>query len=317
MRNLDYRKASVEDVQSILETLRLALGETSILKRSSELWNWKHVDNPFGPSVVMVACDGPTVAGVRALMRWDLQHGNETIKCLRAVDTATHPDYRRLGVFKDLTQLALEEARSLGFRMIFNTPNEKSGPGYLQLGWKSVGWTGVQVRPLAGRSTGSGDHAPRITDMAPSWTRAAEASFGVAPETDSGRLRTIHSDEYFRWRFVTHPTASYGCFDWASDAALVGRASQRNGRSELVVSDLLGALDPVVFRHASRGVRARYMAGWFAPGTPRRAISIRGGLIPVPRLKTLQLMVRPLDDLPVDVLRLDSWDIGTSDMELL
>ena len=34
-----------------------------------------------------------------------------------------------------------------GVDLVFNTPNEKSGAGYLTMGWKKVGPIGAMVRP--------------------------------------------------------------------------------------------------------------------------------------------------------------------------
>ena len=67
------------------------------------------------------------------------------MRAVRAVDTATHPDFRGQGVFSALTLGALEELRSDGVAFVFNTPNERSRPGYLKMGWQPVG----QVRVLA------------------------------------------------------------------------------------------------------------------------------------------------------------------------
>jgi hypothetical protein len=40
-------------------------------------------------------------------------------------------------------------------------------------------------------------------------------------------------------------------------------------------------------------------------------------MLPVPGFKALQLMAKPLTQLRVDVFDLSSWDIATSDLELL
>ena len=88
------------------------------------------------------------IVGLRTFMRWDLVTGEgETLRCARAVDTATHPDHQGKGIFRRLTEEAVEVARDDGIAMIFNTPNEKSKPGYLKMGWREVGEIGALIRP--------------------------------------------------------------------------------------------------------------------------------------------------------------------------
>ncbi|HEU4749505.1 MAG TPA: GNAT family N-acetyltransferase, partial [Acidimicrobiia bacterium] len=92
------------DLNGVLEILRAALGESPILQRTSELWAWKHQLNPFGPSLILVAEVAGRLAGVRALMRWELSlPDGSRLRCLRAVDTATHPQFERRGIFRKLT----------------------------------------------------------------------------------------------------------------------------------------------------------------------------------------------------------------------
>jgi GNAT superfamily N-acetyltransferase len=152
--DLVIRAAADEDIPAILDTLRAALGESPVLRRTPELWAWKHVLNPFGPSFVFVAvADGGRIAGVRAMMRWRLvTPDGDVLTCLRPVDTATHPQYERQGIFRRLTMTALDAARAEGVHLVFNTPNDKSGPGYLRMGWEEVGQIGVLVRPRFGRA---------------------------------------------------------------------------------------------------------------------------------------------------------------------
>jgi N-acetylglutamate synthase-like GNAT family acetyltransferase len=317
MSEVQLRQATTDDVAGILDTLKLALGETPTLRRTPELWNWKHQANPFGRSIVFVASDGATIAGVRALMRWNLVWRDDLVRCVRAVDTATHPKYRRQGIFRSLTELALDAATEDGVNLVFNTPNEQSSPGYLEMGWSRVAQVGVQLRLRLGRAESSDPlAAPAMTRLAPGFAPIGEmpSEFEEGP---AGGLRTPRSDRYLTWRFHQHPTASYGWLEDSSRSGMVGRASTRNGRSELVVSDLFGSPRPSVIGRAARSARSRYLAGWFSPASSKRRVAIRGGLLPIPGVRSLQLVARPLSDLPMNPLTLDTWDIATSDLELL
>jgi N-acetylglutamate synthase-like GNAT family acetyltransferase len=312
---MEIRPARTEDVDGIIEVLGAALGETALLKRTPEQWAWKHVINPFGPSIVLLAWFGDRIAGVRAFMRWDLltKDGHQ-VRCVRPVDTATHPDFERRGVFKALTLEAVALARESDIHLIFNTPNPRSGAGYLSMGWKAVGAIGVMARPRIGSAIHPiGADAPSIETVAP-----GSAQFSPIHRTDrpSSGMRTPRTVDYQSWRFGSHPTVSYRSVADGEGAAVL-RVGVRSGRTELVLSDLLGGAGRRGVARAGRINRGSYLAAFFSKGSPERSAAISGGMLPVPWLKTLQLVALPLTELDTDPFDLRSWDIATSDLELL
>ena len=62
------------------------------------------------------------------------------------MDTATHPDFQGKGIFTTLTLGAIPDLRDDGVDLVFNTPNDKSRPGYLKMGWSEVGRVPVGIR---------------------------------------------------------------------------------------------------------------------------------------------------------------------------
>jgi hypothetical protein len=311
---ISIRRLEPEDVPEVLEVLRRALGETPLLKRTPELWAWKHVNNPFGPSLGVVAESEGRIAGVRALMRWDLRTpSGEVLRCLRPVDTATDPDFARRGIFTTLTEAAVDQATQDGFDLIFNTPNQSSGPGYLKMGWNAVGPIGVMARPLLRRG------APPPTNALPDPDSFFDRDL-VEPSTALDRaprgLRTPRTDDYVAWRFTAHPTARYRSVE-QDGATAVLRPNVRSGRKELVISDLLGDARASLVRRVARRARAAYLAAWFSPGSPERRAAVAGGVLPIPGMRSLTLMARPLRDLSLDVFDLSNWDISMGDLELL
>ena len=309
------REFADSDLGQVLDVLRAALGETTLLRRTAELFSWKHIRNPFGRSIILVATDGDRIAGVRAFMRWELETPDgERLRCVRAVDTATHPDFHRRGIFSRLTTEAVDRAADDGVDMIFNTPNPTSGAGYLKMGWSEVGPIGIMARPSlrAVRGRQSGDEIePQAFLASP---RPADA------QLPAGRpalgLRTPRTEDYYLWRFQQHPTARYFQIGHGDGRAIV-RPNLRNGRRELVISELAGSnLRKVVGRVATAS-RADYLAGWWSAGSPERAGAIRAGMLPVPRMVALSLVCRPLREIATTVDSLSSWDLALSDLELL
>ncbi|CAN5755086.1 hypothetical protein BH23ACT4_BH23ACT4_02970 [soil metagenome] len=315
MGDVKIREMDSADLPEVLGVLRRALGETALLKRTPELWRWKHVENPFGKSLALVAEADGKVAGVRAMMRWDLKTvSGETIRCLRPVDTATDPDFERRGIFRALTEAAVGTATDQGIDLIFNTPNKASGPGYLKMGWQEVGPIGVMVRPLLRRTGPAPDDIP--PDPGEFFESGTEAAGTPVNDRAPRGLRTPRTAEYMKWRFDGHPTAKYrAIYDSAQTAIL--RVNHRSDRREVVVSELFGERPSSAVRLAARISRASYLVGWFSRGTPERRAAFLGGMLPVPGVSALTLVANPLRDLPVDVLSLSEWDICLGDLELL
>ena len=116
-------------------SLRSSLGETSLLQRTPELFAWKHLDNPFGRSIILVAEAEGTIAGLRAFMRWELTtpRGETSAACGRWTQPPT-PTSSGAGSSAGSPRRPSKRRREDGVDLVFNTPNEKSGAGYLQDG---------------------------------------------------------------------------------------------------------------------------------------------------------------------------------------
>ncbi len=147
--HLTIRRADEGDLADILALARRSLGWTD---DDASFLRWKHLENPFGESSIGIALDGRRVVGFRAFLRWEfVAPDGRVVRAVRAVDTATDPDHQGRGIFTRLTLEAIEELPELGVELIFNTPNEKSRPGYRKMGWREVGRLAVAVMPTSWR----------------------------------------------------------------------------------------------------------------------------------------------------------------------
>jgi hypothetical protein len=202
-------------------------------------------------------------------------------------------------------------AQEQGIDLIFNTPNSKSKPGYLKMGWAEVGQIDVLIRPSL-RSILQSQRAPRNTRF---------LATGV-PKVDRIRdrqpigLRTPRSREYLQWRYSSHPTARFNSLR-IGDTHLFARSNVRELRRELVISDVIGQQVSDAIRKAARSHTAQYMVAHFSKGSPERRAAYRSGMVALPGVTALTLVAKPLRDLPLDVLDLRSWDISMGDLELL
>jgi len=323
----EYRDA---DEAAVLALLASSLGGGPTGMRSPRLFRWKHLDNASGHSLMLLAECDERVVGLRAFMRWRFISHGEEIQAVRAVDTATHPDYQGRGIFRTLTLEALDRLRG-DTDLIFNTPNEKSMPGYLKMGWRNVGRLPVLVAPrhpvrvLRGR---------RVTDPRPMGpVEAPTAAEALAdPELPSllagrpePRLHTIRTLEYLRWRYARAPVLDYRAVTERDpggrlSAMAVFRVRLRGSLREATVSELLlgeggSAVGRRLLRAVARAGRVDHLAMSFPPRSLERSAARGAGALRAPGGVTL--LCNPLHDrIDPDPTSMTSWALSTGDVEV-
>lgn len=338
-----------EDEPAVLELLKLSLGESAVLPRTPALWRWKHQTSPFGPSYVRVACteDG-CIVGVRAFMRWEFQIGGRNIRAVRAVDTATHPDYQRRGIFASLTSQVVNDVSRDGADLIFNTPNFYSLPGYLKLGWQRVAKVQLMIRVMNFSRFALGLAMYGLGRQPESSELGQVAFFRVEPtpvaallerrdvvekllEQDwtvsrqSNHIVTTRTWEYLRWRYADHPTIPYWAMTIEDGSGLRGvaicRTNIRFGLKEIILCELLlrqtgQDAGRELLDRLRTSVKADYLIAHFSSGSAYRRLLKNNGFRIVPR-QGIEFTARILaDDLPRDPLCFDSWALTMGDLEL-
>lgn len=197
--------SEVKDIPAIVDLLKLSLGQ-SVVGKSADIWNFKHVANPFGLSHVLLAQENEIFVGVRAFMKWNWQLGNDVWIAYRAVDTATHPDFQGKGFFKKLTLKALEDVQENQETFVFNTPNDKSRPGYLKMGWVIV-----DTLPIAIVPTIMYIFLKKIINTNQIETNRLEELCEIHNKVLSEKniIFTPKSVSYLKWRFENNPMQKY------------------------------------------------------------------------------------------------------------
>lgn len=236
------RKADTADKENIVALLKESLGET-LLKKSTKVWEYKHEENPFGESYILVGEEKQGIIGVRALMAWRWQKGLHVWKAYRAVDTATHPEHQGKGIFKKLTLQALTAVAAISPCFIFNTPNAQSKPGYLKMGWKPVGkirlclWL-VPLLNFCYRNKGVNDLSNSIED----------AELKRICEEHNEKLShencffTPKTPEYLKWRYENNPMQAYTIYSDSSFYVAVYVKKHKRFK-ELRIAEYIGEPD--------------------------------------------------------------------------
>ena len=305
------RRATDEDLATIVEVCGEALAWTD-LPTDRAFFRWKHVDNWLGPSPIWVAeakqqadDPAPRIVGVRTMMRWALTDPNGvTHQMVRAVDTATLPSYQGRGIFSKLTVGAVEALTDDGVAAVFNTPNDKSRPGYLKMGWHEVGRVPFAAQP---KSLGAVLAMRRSNVPAEKWglptevglepavvfndTSAIEAAIAGSPSVKG--WHTPMSVDYLRWRTAFGPLAArvMPIGHSIDDGLLVFRLRRRGEVRQLSILHAIGPAGQGDRRRAVRQLLRDTGADVVMAAGER--LGLVEGLVPVRRLGP-RLTWRPL-----------------------
>jgi hypothetical protein len=315
------------DEQQVIELLRTSMGQGEV--RAADLFRWKHLQNPFGRSLLLVAEDGEGIIGLRAFLRWRFRAGKARLAAARPVDTATHPSHRRHGVFSSLTRAALGGLPD--GTIVFNTPNERSLAGYRKMGWQVAGKVPVSVRirrpvrlltgPLRSPRSEGG---PIATGARPAGEVLGDSRLpallaeGAGPPAE--RLATDRDQRYLRWRYGDAPALRYQAVVEEDGAALSGialfRLRWRRGRAEAAVAEVVATDRPTTRRLLRRVARAGavdYVVGSFPGAVAHDAV--RAGFVRMPFGPTLAVRP-PADPVSPSPAKLSSWWLTLGDLEV-
>jgi GNAT superfamily N-acetyltransferase len=326
---ITIRPFDAGDESCVLELLDASLGGGPAGRRPPDFFRWKHLANPFGPSFMLLAEADGRVIGLRAFMRWRFTAGDEVLRAVRAVDTATHPDYQGIGVFSRLTKEALD-ALDGDVDLVFNTPNQKSGPGYMKLGWREVGRVPVRVRvrrPLrlvAGRRGGPRPEPPVEAERAATvLARTAAVQRLLQHEPPARGLATRRDPGYLAWRYGEAPLLGYRVVAEERDGELAGlaifRVRPRGGLWETTIAEVLAGGDARtarrLLRRVARAAVVDHLTFHAQAGTPLARVAAMTGYLPSPA--SISLVVNPRrPDIRPDPTDLHAWSLSLGDLEV-
>jgi hypothetical protein len=254
--------AADQQVPAVVDTLNLVFPSTP---RSIKTFVWKHYDNPQGASIITYASDSTSgkVVGVRAFWRCNLNCNNKSVVAYQPCDTATHPEFRRYGLFTRMTRLAIDEAERKGTRILFNFPNAQSKPAYLKLQWKETSEMLMLLRPVSYiraliHGLGMRDPGKRRFVASPEAALSQQWSQVEYPGAEellcsSNTYYSVPDEEYVNWRYRHHPHIQYGlaheegtsivyrsgCRGFLKELQLVQVIDRRNSAAPGVVARLV------------------------------------------------------------------------------
>lgn len=330
---MQFRSATIHDKSAIIELLKKSLGESTIPK-SEPLWNWKHEQNPFGPSYVLLAEENEKLIGLRAFMQWEWRWKKQVYRAIRAVDTATHPDFQGKGIFKKLTLQQIDRCKQEGVSFVFNTPNTQSKPGYLKMGWVEQGKLPLKFKVLRPVSLAYSrffkERKPvqnEVTSSSSTWNPGITnlISDGISgTDVISSNL----SSQYISWRYERNPLFSYHYFTDHANFLLISRIKYHSFAKELRLVEFIQLKPGYNLKHLNVTIKKQVLD--YCKKNEIDFISLSGlqyslfrdcfkwmGIIPVRAVgPSITLKDLNMNEKFAQMLPIDNWGYSLGDLEL-
>lgn len=206
---LIFRKFSFDDTKKLSETYELCFGT----KVDERYFKWKYIDNPAGEVAAFVAgaSDGTIAAFYGVLPEIYLVNGN-TKRIYQSMDTMTHPDFQRRGLFGLLAKKTYEYvAETEGELKIVGIPGLTSYPGFV----KKLEWTDIHqfkyffTNRILFKAAGLLRRTKKakfeiITEM-----NSALLEFLDRRELSEKPIQPVISEDFFSWRVFKNPLKNF------------------------------------------------------------------------------------------------------------
>lgn len=120
---------------------------------SKEMYEWLFDADPYDPPsgnlmfVMRDEASGGKMIASDGLIPFDLQLGDRTVRAAHSVKSMTHPDYKRQGIFRTMTQNSLDQGKANGVQVVLGFANANSYPAYQKFGWTTLFDREVYVFP--------------------------------------------------------------------------------------------------------------------------------------------------------------------------
>jgi hypothetical protein len=137
-----------KDFEAFEELSVISFGEGTNSKK--EMYQWLFDKNPYNKSgnMMYLLKEGDKVIGCDGLLPNELYVNGKVLLTAHSVKSMTHPDYKKQGIFRTMTQNSCERGRQDGVDVVIGLANDQSYPAYQRFGWPTLFEKEVYVRPI-------------------------------------------------------------------------------------------------------------------------------------------------------------------------
>lgn len=234
---LEVRSLGRDELQYFRPAILTAAAEAyAEPQRSSEWFDWKYLQSPFGSAHVAVALTREeTVAGLVSFGSYQVTRGAEVASAAVSYDTFVVPSFRGAGLFKRLLREAESSAARAGVDVLFNFPNPNSLPGFLSSQFHDHGRLRSWIRLSPGLAIAQAVRPKESRDGRVLPVGFIPSHGSMKPWTSRlpfGPVRRIHSQPFLDWRFAgTRGPGAYAFFE-LDGVGVLGRTVSRGRARE-------------------------------------------------------------------------------------
>lgn len=326
-------------------------------ERWLEWWRWMYTDNPCGKGKIWVAEIDGRFVGQYAIAPRMMKVGTATVTSALSLDTMTHPNYRRQGIFEMLAQQVYSEAERDGIQIVYGFPNQFSYPGFIgKLNWFHIDTLRVMLKPLnwvnalriqignriilkLGSLSGtflsavatSGKRAPIVEGLTIVQVSRFDERINSFYEKASHqyKIMLVRNKEYLNWRYVSVPNMDYIIYIAERREEFCGyivlRCMNMKGARVAIIFDTIAESSDVaqclIEKSVAYCIQQKIDLIYYASigGRSLAGAFRRSGFIPAPFVKSLRLCA--YSSLPLiqsNFLQvLDNWFVQMGDSDTL
>lgn len=279
--NFDFRGVDEQSLGRFSDMFKECFGLTV----DENYFRWKYLENPAGRVVAFEALDGSRPAAFYGVIpeQWRVSGSLQVI--YQSMDTATHPDYQRRGLFVKLAKMTYA---TLGDAAIIGFPGDQSYPGFVQkLGWKHVADGGYLFanrtlwsiqKPFRSRPRLNFELIDQVTPELSSFLSRFRSPATLAKEL---------SPAFFNWRVFRHPLHRYKVLSIGDGGGGVGCCIYRQDTEKSCSIEWLGFERPThyathvsaVISHLFERTGMRYLYTWIPTEKHLKEGYARAGLL--------------------------------------
>lgn len=283
-----------------------SMWDLSTIQDAKQRFEWRYMDNYcIKEGTIFVAIHDDKVIGFRGFTaQWYWLQGLRRI-VLSPSDAVVAADYRRYGVFRNLTEFSLkqvmESKHSSDLSVYLNlSSNRLSSPGYVKIGWQELMPKQYFTRfSIRGMLSSQKKPLPDETSVYKlSGGKALKIDLTIDTSTISGithfeQYRAFHDteDEFYKWRYAK-PREKYRFISYSSnDTPMAFMIVAERGSGVYAVLDYCASSE-IAFRElinaSTRYMGFRYMRLFLAGGTDREKKCLaKAGFVSDSKLKWL------------------------------
>ena len=239
---------------------------------------WRYFSRPHGGRVYVIRDEGVSVSQM-ALARRDLTLDGERVPAWHSFDSLTLHSHRRRGYLRTLCNKQIEDTRALG-HATSGYPNHNSARGFVDTGWKNLGFEPTWEGPLGEDTSPEGF----VT------IGAEDGGFLERLWLAQDRVGVYRDAAWMKWR-LSRPRTSYRTYTTATREALLVLKVYGEGEArilnvcELLTDPARPELAEAALQLASavaREVGAKKRTAWIGQGTRAKPAFEAAGFTQVP-----------------------------------